>query len=81
MNMKMGLAKLNTSAANCLSFRLEVIFVACSHGRRTSSLCVCVCVLVGGFQRLSSVSGAPVVFCYRFYAGGRTIYILESKMH
>lgn len=31
MNMKLGLAKLNTSATNRLSFKLEVIFVVGSH--------------------------------------------------
>lgn len=56
MNMKLGLAKLNTHATNCLSFRLAVIFVACSHAVG-QAVYVCVSVLVGGFQLLSSVSG------------------------
>lgn len=31
MNMKPGLAKLNTSATNGLSFKLEAIFIVGSH--------------------------------------------------
>lgn len=58
MNMKPGLAKLIQLKKNCLSFKLEVIFVIGSG--KINSLCICV---VRQFP--PSASEAAIVFWHK----------------